>query len=66
MKACIILHNMIVEEERESFTQYDILEFQQGEDVDLTFSVDMATNLGNTIDHRTRVRNRQDHQQLKK
>ena len=38
MKACIILHNMIVEEERESFTQYDILEFQQGEGVDLTYS----------------------------
>ena len=65
MRACIILHNMIVENERDSFTQYDVLEFQQGEDVDLTYSVDMATNLGNTIDRQTKVRNRQAHQQLK-
>uniref|UniRef100_A0A0D3BTF9 DDE Tnp4 domain-containing protein n=1 Tax=Brassica oleracea var. oleracea TaxID=109376 RepID=A0A0D3BTF9_BRAOL len=65
MRACIILHNMIVEDERESFTQYDNFEFQQGEDVDITFSVDMATNLGNTIDRRTRVPDRQAHQQLK-
>ena len=66
MRACIILHNMIVEDERDSFTQYDVFEFQQGEDVDLTYSVNMATNLGNTIDRRTKVRNRQAHQQLKK
>uniref|UniRef100_A0A0D3A5A6 DDE Tnp4 domain-containing protein n=1 Tax=Brassica oleracea var. oleracea TaxID=109376 RepID=A0A0D3A5A6_BRAOL len=65
MRACIILHNMIVEDERDSYTQYDVLEFQQGEGVDLTYSVDMATNLGYTIDRRTRVRDRQAHQQLK-
>ena len=65
MRACIILHNMIVEDERSSFTQYDVFEFQQGEDVDDTFSVDMPTNLGNTIDRRASVRNRQAHQQLK-
>uniref|UniRef100_A0A0D3E3B8 Uncharacterized protein n=1 Tax=Brassica oleracea var. oleracea TaxID=109376 RepID=A0A0D3E3B8_BRAOL len=65
MRACIILHNMIVEDERSSFTQYDVFEFQQGEDVDDTFSVDMPTNLGNTIDRRATVRNRQAHQQLK-
>ncbi|CAN7065483.1 unnamed protein product, partial [Brassica rapa subsp. trilocularis] len=40
-------------------------EFQQGEGVDLTYSVDMATNFGNTIDRRTRVRIGQTHQQLK-
>uniref|UniRef100_A0A0D3BEJ6 Myb-like domain-containing protein n=1 Tax=Brassica oleracea var. oleracea TaxID=109376 RepID=A0A0D3BEJ6_BRAOL len=65
MRACIILHNMVVEDERSSFTQYDVFEFQQGEDVDDTFSVDMLTNLGNTIDRRASVRNRQAHQQLK-
>ena len=65
MRACIILHNMIVEDERDSYTQYDVLEFQQGEGVNLTYSVDMATNLGNTIDRRTRVRDRQAYQQLK-
>ena len=58
MRACIILHNMIVEDERDSYTQYDVLEFQQGEDVDLTYSVDMTTNLGNSIDRRTRIWNR--------
>jgi len=65
MRACIILYNMIVEDERDSFTQYDVFEFKQGEEVDLTYSVNMATNLGNKIDLRTKVRNRQAHQQLK-
>ena len=65
MRACIILHNMIVEDEWDSFTQYDVFEFQQGEDVYLTYSVNMATNLGNTIDRRTKIRNKQAHKQLK-
>ena len=49
MRACIILHNMIVEDERSSFTQYDVDEFQEREEVD-TFSVNMPSNLGNTFD----------------
>ena len=65
MRACIILHNMIVEDERDSYTRYDVSEFQQGEGADLTYSVDMPTNLGNAIDRRTRVRDKQAHQQLK-
>ena len=39
IRSCIILHNMIVEDERDSYTQYDLLSFQHGEGVDLTFSV---------------------------
>uniref|UniRef100_A0A0D3CKR9 DDE Tnp4 domain-containing protein n=1 Tax=Brassica oleracea var. oleracea TaxID=109376 RepID=A0A0D3CKR9_BRAOL len=63
MRACIILHNMIVEDERSSFTQYDVDEFQEREEVE-KFSFNMPSNLGNTIDRRTSVRNRQAHQHL--
>ena len=49
----------------EIHTFNDVLEFQQEEGVDLTYFVDMATNLGNTIDRRTRVLVGQTHQQLK-
>uniref|UniRef100_A0A0D3C950 DDE Tnp4 domain-containing protein n=1 Tax=Brassica oleracea var. oleracea TaxID=109376 RepID=A0A0D3C950_BRAOL len=70
MRACIILHNMIVEDERDGYTQFDVSEFQQGEDtgtahVDLAFSTDMPTNIANMIGVRTRIRDRQMHQQLK-
>ncbi|KAG2299831.1 hypothetical protein Bca52824_036303 [Brassica carinata] len=61
MRACIIIHNMIVEDERSSFTRYDEFEFQEREDVD-SFSVNRPSILGNTIDRRTSVRNRQTHQ----
>uniref|UniRef100_A0A0D3CBC7 Uncharacterized protein n=1 Tax=Brassica oleracea var. oleracea TaxID=109376 RepID=A0A0D3CBC7_BRAOL len=45
-------------------------EFQQGEDtgsshVDLTFSTDIPTNIGNMIGVRTRIRDQHMHQQLK-
>uniref|UniRef100_A0A0D3DB79 DDE Tnp4 domain-containing protein n=1 Tax=Brassica oleracea var. oleracea TaxID=109376 RepID=A0A0D3DB79_BRAOL len=63
MRACIILHNMIVEDERASFTQYNAFEFQEREDED-SFSVNMPSHLGNTMDRRTSLRNRQTHQQL--
>uniref|UniRef100_A0A0D3AII7 Myb-like domain-containing protein n=1 Tax=Brassica oleracea var. oleracea TaxID=109376 RepID=A0A0D3AII7_BRAOL len=70
MRACIILHNMIVEDERDGYTQYDVSEFQQGEDtggsqVDLTYSTDIPTNIANMMGVRTRIRDRQMHQQLK-
>uniref|UniRef100_A0A0D3DNC7 No apical meristem-associated C-terminal domain-containing protein n=1 Tax=Brassica oleracea var. oleracea TaxID=109376 RepID=A0A0D3DNC7_BRAOL len=70
MRACIILHNMIVEDERDGYTQYDVSEFQPGEDtgsshVDLTFSTDIPTNIGNMMAARTRIRDKQMHQQLK-
>ena len=64
MRACIILHNMIVKDERASFTQYNAFEFQEREDED-SFSVNMPSHLGNTMDRRTSLRNRQTHQQLK-
>ncbi|WZZ24729.1 hypothetical protein YC2023_008130 [Brassica napus] len=64
MRACIILHNMIVEDERSSFTQYNKFVFQEREEVD-TFSVNMPSNLGSTMDRRTSLWNRQAHEKLK-
>ena len=54
MRACIILHNMIVEDERDGYTQDDVSEFQQGENtrgsqVDLTYSTDIPTNIANMM-----------------
>uniref|UniRef100_A0A0D3DMR6 DDE Tnp4 domain-containing protein n=1 Tax=Brassica oleracea var. oleracea TaxID=109376 RepID=A0A0D3DMR6_BRAOL len=70
MRACIILHNMIVEDKRDGYIQYDVLEFQQGEDnrsshVDHTYSTDIPTNIANMMGVRTRIRDRKMHQQLK-
>ena len=65
MRVCIILHNMIVEDERDSYTQYDLDSFQHEEGVELTFSVQMPTGLFNTIDRRARVREKPVHRQLK-
>ena len=53
-RAGIILHNMIVEDERDGYTQFDASEFQQGEDtrtahVDLAFSTNMPTNIANMM-----------------
>ena len=70
MSACIILHNMIVVNERDEYTRFDVSEFQQGEingssHVDLTYSTDIPTNIANMMGVRTRIRDRQVHQQLK-
>ena len=61
---------MIVENERDGYTQYDVLEFQQGDDngsshMDLTYSTDIPTNIANMMGVRTRIRNRQMHRQVK-
>uniref|UniRef100_A0A0D2ZU15 Uncharacterized protein n=1 Tax=Brassica oleracea var. oleracea TaxID=109376 RepID=A0A0D2ZU15_BRAOL len=59
-----------VEDERDGYTQFDVSEFQQGEDngslhVDLTYSTDIPTNIANMMGVRTRIRDRQMHEQLK-
>uniref|UniRef100_A0A0D3BQU1 DDE Tnp4 domain-containing protein n=1 Tax=Brassica oleracea var. oleracea TaxID=109376 RepID=A0A0D3BQU1_BRAOL len=70
IRACIILDNMIVEDERDGYTQFDVSEFQQGENnrsshVDLTYSTDIPSNIANMMGVRTRICDRQMHQQLK-
>ena len=70
MRACIILHNMIVEDEQDEYTQYDISDFQQGDDsgsshIDLTYSTYIPTSIANQMGVQTRIRDRQAHQQLK-
>ena len=61
---------MIVEDEQGGYTQFDVSDFQQGEDnessnVDLTYSTDIPTNIANMMGVRTRIRDRQMHEQLK-
>ena len=70
MRACIILHNIIVEDERDGYIQFDVSDFQEAEDngsshVDLTYSTNMPSNIANMMSARTRIRDRQIHQQLK-
>ncbi|WZY74827.1 protein ALP1-like isoform X1 [Brassica rapa] len=59
MRACLILHNMIVQDERNSDT---LEEFQ---DDDFTFTVKKAKKPGNIIARRKEVRDPHIHQQLK-
>uniref|UniRef100_A0A0D3C024 DDE Tnp4 domain-containing protein n=1 Tax=Brassica oleracea var. oleracea TaxID=109376 RepID=A0A0D3C024_BRAOL len=66
MRACVILHNMRVENERDEYTQFDVSDFQQGEGyggshVDLNYSTDIPTNIANMMSVRTRIRDRQVH-----
>ena len=64
MRACIILHNMIVKNERSPGTEDNVHEFEEREDV-ATFSFNMPSPIVSTIDRRTSVQNRQVHQHLK-
>ena len=70
MRACIILHNMIVENERDGYSLFNVAEFQQVEDngtsqVDLGFSQEMPTNIANMMHSRQRIRDEPTHHQLK-
>uniref|UniRef100_A0A0D3AR58 DDE Tnp4 domain-containing protein n=1 Tax=Brassica oleracea var. oleracea TaxID=109376 RepID=A0A0D3AR58_BRAOL len=54
MRACIILHNMIVEDKQDGYTQFDVSVFAQPESnrssqVHFTYSTDMPSNLGNMM-----------------
>ena len=69
IRACIILHNMIVEEERDGYTRYNISEFVEGEtsrssEVDFSFSTNMPSNLGNILAIRSELRDQRKHERL--
>ncbi|KAL0844407.1 hypothetical protein Bca101_017653 [Brassica carinata] len=70
MRACIILHNMIVEDEREGFTQGDITGFQTGESsrsshVDVISATESLSNIGQMRAIRNQIRDQQIHDRLK-
>ena len=59
MRACLILYNMIVQDERDSQT------LEKFQDEDFTFAVKKTTKHGNRIARRKEVRDPHIHQQLK-
>ncbi|XP_056849930.1 uncharacterized protein LOC108840392 isoform X2 [Raphanus sativus] len=64
MRACIILHNMIVQDERDGYTPQDDSEWREREDPDDTFSTAPST-VGTMINVEITIRDRQLHQRLK-
>ncbi|XP_033129888.1 putative nuclease HARBI1 [Brassica rapa] len=66
MRACIILHNMIVEDERDGYSPIDISEFEEG-DVPRCSQVEteMPTNMNNIFPTRNDLRDSQTHERLK-
>ncbi|XP_023633686.1 uncharacterized protein LOC111829242 [Capsella rubella] len=70
MRACIILHNMIVEDERDTYTQFAVTEFQQAESSGSTevvsgYSDDTPSSIVDMMATRTRIRDQVMHEQLK-
>ncbi|XP_010451609.1 PREDICTED: uncharacterized protein LOC104733755 [Camelina sativa] len=62
MRACIILHNMIVEGERDGYTQYDMASFAKDDSnrtsqVDCAYSTDIPSNLANMMGNVMTIRN---------
>ncbi|XP_048635111.1 uncharacterized protein LOC106428127 [Brassica napus] len=69
MRTCIILHNMIVENERNGYSGCDISEFEEGEssrssEVDMSYTR-RPSNLRTMLEIRTQVRDPHTHEQLK-
>uniref|UniRef100_A0A0D3CWJ9 DDE Tnp4 domain-containing protein n=1 Tax=Brassica oleracea var. oleracea TaxID=109376 RepID=A0A0D3CWJ9_BRAOL len=68
MRACIILHNMIVENERGGYTQFDTSEFEEGESSrssHVEHINNMPSHFGNMLGLRNHVRDRRTHEALK-
>uniref|UniRef100_A0A0D3CJ63 DDE Tnp4 domain-containing protein n=1 Tax=Brassica oleracea var. oleracea TaxID=109376 RepID=A0A0D3CJ63_BRAOL len=70
MRACIILHNMIVEDERDGYSLNHVSESFQGEEngsshVDRDIDRDIPSNIANMMDARARIRDNPIHHQLK-
>ena len=71
MKACIILHNMIVEDERDTYLHYtDISQFEQVEANDddnstWSFSTNRPIDMDEYLRNRVRLRSCETHRQLK-
>ena len=61
---------MIVEDERDGYTQFDVSVFENSDsnrssEVDFSYSTNMPSNLGNMMSIRNQVRDRTIHQRLK-